>query len=670
MISPPLPSPSGAPEHALQSLAELTAQSGKIGQWMLRVCGTPDEHEYKYTYQGKPTTGKVLVCHFVSTVSSQYCLGKFKRKGKEPAASSEFLKAFKKFNDQTIWKVSKVSFTNDKQLYTGSPIKVVIDMNATTFQPVLQSTVAMPVQATPPEELATLLESPANQRVDVLALLVSVSDERSHTTAFGPRKIVDVTIRDLSGPTGASECQFAIFFKGGGAGSADLTALRCACTDGAPVAFFNLVVAAEAQEEKKTLKTAVEGFMWKVCRVGDKAAELLAAADALKSRAAEQVTRVMSIPEFVPQVAVDYLDQDATLSVCRLLQEVMRRSPEDIHDSTLFQLNYVRIKEPQPGESPLTKGGDRLFPKVDVVDFTAQLELRMREKVALSLSDMDKEEFVREVECGGINFPPLCSARVLVRKTPAAQGSAAEASTGGGALEHYVSAIIVEAVEQEFEMPKAMPNASMTFVNDLLNSLPPAPGRMIVAPLGSVRISPHAGMLVEGPDGVRHACGCVLSLVAHTGKSKIDDLPNGHRIASKECWDVPFASPPTQPDGAPEHASAKLAGMLASYCSLSNVQFFTLSARKAKEPVYAMVVVVSAHDGEGGTTFMVDKVHVLDKDRVNAMKPALQKLNIQSLRYRADGQAPAATIWEADRTPFNAKKTRRLSYSPTDASMD
>ena len=113
MTSAPLPSPSGASEHALQSLAELTAQSGKIGQWMLRVCGTPDEHEYKYTYQGKPTTGKVLVCHFVSTVSSQYCLGKFKRKGKEPAASSEFLKALK--NQRPDHLEGQQSFVHERQ---------------------------------------------------------------------------------------------------------------------------------------------------------------------------------------------------------------------------------------------------------------------------------------------------------------------------------------------------------------------------------------------------------------------------------------------------------------------------------------------------------------------------------------------------------------------------
>ena len=97
----------------------------------------------------------------------------------------------------------------------------------------------------------------------------------------------------------------------------------------------------------------------------------------------------------------------------------------------------------------------------------------MRQKVALSLSDMDMDEFVREIESGAINFPVLSSVRVLVRKMPAGKDDATEPS---------VSAIIAEAVEQDLLIPKAMPNASMTFVSELLKSLPPTSDRMIVAP--------------------------------------------------------------------------------------------------------------------------------------------------------------------------------------------
>ena len=58
------------------------------------------------------------------------------------------------------------------------------------FDAVLQSTVTMPRQATPPEDLATLLECPEDQVVDVVALVTEVSAPVEKTTAFGDRLMV------------------------------------------------------------------------------------------------------------------------------------------------------------------------------------------------------------------------------------------------------------------------------------------------------------------------------------------------------------------------------------------------------------------------------------------------------------------------------------------------
>ena len=72
----------------------------------------------------------------------------------------------------------------------------------------------------------------------------------------------------------------------------------------------------------------------------------------------------------------------------------------------------------------------------------------MREKVALSLSEMDKDEFVRGIQSGAINFPVLNSVRVLVRKMPAGKDDATEPS---------VSAIIFEAAEQQLLIRRLCP---------------------------------------------------------------------------------------------------------------------------------------------------------------------------------------------------------------------
>ena len=59
--------------------------------------------------------------------------------------------------------------------YIGCSRKTVIDMNTSTFAPLLQSTVKMPTQAAPQEDLATLLSCPEGQVVDVVALVTNVS---------------------------------------------------------------------------------------------------------------------------------------------------------------------------------------------------------------------------------------------------------------------------------------------------------------------------------------------------------------------------------------------------------------------------------------------------------------------------------------------------------------
>ena len=66
---------------------------------------------------------------------------------------------------------------------------------------------------------------------------------------------------------------------------------------------------------------------------------------------------------------------------------------------------------------------------------------------------------------------------------------------------------------------------------------------------------------------------------------------------------------------------------------------------------------------------MVDKVQLIDKDRVATFASVFHTLCRLSLRYKDDGNARSAARWEGDQTPYHAKKARRLSYSPTDVDM-
>ena len=72
--------------------------------------------------------------------------------------------------------VNKISLAKTEPKFLGCSHKVAIDLNESNFQPVLQSTVKMPKQATPPEDLRTLLKCILEQLDDV----VTESDRLEH----------------------------------------------------------------------------------------------------------------------------------------------------------------------------------------------------------------------------------------------------------------------------------------------------------------------------------------------------------------------------------------------------------------------------------------------------------------------------------------------------------
>ena len=59
--------------------------------------------------------------------------------------------------------------------------------------------------------------------------------------------------------------------------------------------------------------------------------------------------------------------------------------------------------------------------------------------------------------------------------------------------------------------------------------------RMIAAPMSSVRRVPHVGMVVNSVPA-----SCVLSLLAHVGRSETVPLQGGHKLISRGRWNVPF----------------------------------------------------------------------------------------------------------------------------------
>ena len=164
----------------------------------------------------------------------------------------------------------------------------------------------------------------------------------------------------------------------------------------------------------------------------------------------------------------------------------------------------------------------------------------------------------------------------------------------------------------------------------------------------------------------------MLTLVEHIGRSSIKELPNGNKLVSKKIWNIPFfdaTEDGRHPEcGAPEHADKRIIGELASYCTNDNVQDYTLTSRRPKEPVYAVVIISSVQEVSGVTTYMVDKVnaHMIDSTNISSVRSLFRKLARISQVSESHGKLNKTPEWLPNQTPYTAKKARRLPASPTD----
>ena len=202
---------------------------------------------------GTTETSKSFAAMFVSAEDPrQYCYAKYTRKGNTKTAEETFTKQKEKFSKGKAWRMQKVAVAKDKPLYNAAPVKVVVDINFTTFTPVLQSTTLTSLEPEPSEALGCLLEANSGQRVDLMAVVTTLSVTRIGQTSTGPRIIVDVTVRDDSGTatiTGAEEhgaispvveCDFTLFFNDNVTGRTEEQKLRANINK--PVCFFNMCI--------------------------------------------------------------------------------------------------------------------------------------------------------------------------------------------------------------------------------------------------------------------------------------------------------------------------------------------------------------------------------------------------------------------------------------------
>ncbi len=127
------------------------------------------------------------------------------------------------------------------------------------------------------------------------------------------------------------------------------------------------------------------------------------------------------------------------------------------------------------------------------------------------------------------------------------------------------------------------------------------------------------------------------------------------------------------PWGPAEAEAVVCKGQLASICSVDNLTQYTLTPPRRGHLQYALIVVSNvALQGET-PTFTVDQVEPVGASAVHDVSKMLRKLGVlaQQKPTGRDVSARASTPqWlSPEKTPWTARKARRLEATPTDTSL-
>ena len=636
-------------------LHELQPRSAPFGTWEVAVYH-PEIYEYSYSWNGKTLQQRVFRCMLVSTTKPHaYCVGEVRGGKARPQAREE---ALEKFKEGLIFRISKVALGKEgKKQYMHAPHKVVVDLGSTRAVPVMPRPGAQLVPA-PETTVAECAGFTMDQQFDITALIKDISAPRPGGMAQGrPRVVSDVTLVDGTGENDGvgqpvAKGMIVTVFASAPDGGSLFKMLRQAHADGSAVTLFR--VGGRGTEDQRYVFQSTRDF-FAVLLKNPKAESLMEKATAHMAAPVD----VLEQPEWrTHETGVDY---EATLgkeTTCALLKHMLRvRAIPGLEDGeTVWQLNWVRVEEPQQGATIRSNLG-RIWIKVTLRDFTGQLVgLYMREKAALALSGTkDADEFEVAFQNGDLWFPQIASLniarRVCAPSTPKSSAAALDSLSSGAARDTHslgeVDAIIVEAAAQELgEAPTQQSRALLP----ALNLCGPEVDRVFPSHLSSVEKSPQYSLVVR-IGALKHPCAQALGLVVSKQKTRMEKLGEGYRMVTEGVVDA--LSPEDPPF------------TLVAFCSLATSPSFRLDPPGSAKEQVALVLVT---DRPSSSMFMVESVQLLGPFQKDATKAALQQLvkfAAESLEGQVGKRGAVLGAWSEGASPAAAAKCRRLGRSPS-----
>ena len=482
-----------------------------------------------------------------------------------------------------------------------------------------------------------------------MALVRSINGQRTATTCKGPRTIVDATFIDGSElPNGKmATITVPMFFPATAQANEEIEIL-CAHE---PLAVFGALCTPESEKVNILLG---ESAYWMSCDSGARADEMKSKAQYLRTQGNIEV--ISKARDWAPREAIYFKSEPATQTTCAILASVM--SQGEPVNKTLFQLNHVRVAEPGCGEEIMAKDTERLFVPVCLLDFTGVVHLRLRKQAALELSGHSSaEEFQTVCREYCLCFPLLSSVRVLVRSK---LGGVSEHTFSSQRESPAVETVIVESAIQLWDARSAPNNADVD-LSALLQHVPMPSSRMVAARVRDISHASHAGMIVK-KHGADIATDYLLVLIAIAEKSGGKQFGTKYRVLTKNVVDCDIWESGTD---------IPVAADCVSICTMNNLVHYKLAPSRPGTSQYAMALVSNLTPGSETrpASLMIDHVDPVGSSDIEMYKMVLRKLATLAEGALFSTTPTKRSYWSPTRSPWDAKKVRKLAYNATEASL-
>ena len=628
-------------------LSELNPRSASLGAFdIVNFHSRIDRYDFTDKRTKKIKQGATFRTILVSTDNPQQYLAA------ELAMRSDNIepldKALAKFKDGLHFRMTAVRLKNGQQQeYMHTPLKMVVDVQNTKFDPRLQSSTSDVPQLTAEPSLSVAhCKSLCNtQRFDITGLVVKVSDPR---TGGPDREVRDVTIIDgtKAKDTGKMvEMKISIWSEGGSTTEKSKLLQLLTEVNGTDRAVSFFAVQCKMSRDGPDFGSSKEFFALE--STGTKAQQLKAEQPTLSLMAPD--TRE-TITSFSPTERKDYSQEQGIQVFVAHLNDMQLPNDLITEKDLTFNVNWCEVSPPSRNlDTITTKDGDRLWFTTTIRDITGvSISMHMTEQAALALSRLpDKETFIKAWNDGELLFP--IAAAVKIVRSAKIQSDASDDSQN----QTFINYVIHEACDQP--LGEAPTEATLPLVA-MLKASAHDTASIVPATLHQIDTSPIYAFELTYNDGLKPIvlpCQKVLALILSNSKSTFESVGIGYKLTTEgiQCG----------LGDDPHHADKKY--NVSSVCTQNDMVSYRLDPPRGKTQ-YALVTITNKIDDN----FVIESVQLLDDE--DAKKAKISMLSIMNLAQKIAGRDKKHPVeWSKIESPSKFRKCSTLGRSPTDAAV-